>query len=55
MGRKITGPLEMIGGADGNAISAQDLYASELDRLNRFMGLASEPGVDVLLKLRLPK
>ena len=48
MGRKITGPLEMIGGGDGKAISAQDLYASELDRLNRFMGLASEPGVDEL-------
>ena len=48
MGRKITGPLEMVGGGDGAAISAQDLYASELDRLNRFMGLASEPGVDEL-------
>jgi len=48
MGRKITGPLEMIGGGDGAGVSAQDLYASELDRLNRFMGLASEPGVDEL-------
>ena len=48
MGRKITGPLEMIGGGESQAISAHELYALEQERMASFLTLAKEPEVDDL-------
>ena len=49
MGRRITGPLEMIGGSgESEAVSAHELRAVEQERMGKFLMLAREPEVDDL-------
>ena len=48
MGKKITAPLEMIGGGDNEVINAHELHALEQERMGKFLTLAREPEVDDL-------